>query len=689
MPLINKLNDTKLRSLSYGDNKPYITTNVVTGKLDTGKVPLVDTALNLIPNQLKILGKTINIGNTGVISGVKAGIIDASRIGNFLLDLKTGPQFTIKQIALQKSNVVPNGGNSVLFRNPLAGATSFFGKLGRGIFNLVNKIAPYPGQLYSPTNTLVQVALQSGGLHIERAAAFPLLQTPKYEKFFGNAGSTAADTNSNVLKLYEKQPVRANKVLTKFQGIINSIPILNRAIPLPAIGNEVLYSYQGGPESLAGLGITRITRGEIRPGIYTINDSINASHSAFKNIWTLNTEAEARANALGGKLADGEKNIVNPTGLLPIYVNEFKAAVRNPKVPFNLFKSSSDNDIATTPAIYNSSISKLEYTNYLGDVVTIKANDNKISNASREIRIGSGRKDSINLTPIFTGSTSTNNSLVKIGNKHYNIRDLIKFRIESIDNPTNVSTTNASTFMIFRSYLTSFNDTITADWNNFKYVGRGENLYTYSGFGRSVSMGFKVAALSEMEMQPMYQKLNYLASSMMPDYNGGFMKGNFFRMTVGNYFYRQIGIITNLSYKISNDTPWEIAIDEPEGGTAAERKLYELPHIIDVDLTFIPIGLQDNGDNLIPEKGINSPVILQGDTNPWVRNATIEGGQGVRFVNHGPNYVGSDVERLLPKKLPTIPYQKRQVDISAIKILDPTKMTPLNLRPAAPQPPSP
>ena len=680
MPLINKLNDTKLRSLSYGDNKPYITTDVVTGKLDTGKVPLVDAALNLIPNQVKILGKTINIGNTGVISGVKAGIIDASRIGNFLLDLKTGPQFTIKQIALQRSNVVPNGGNSVLFRNPLAGATSFFGKLGRGIFNLVNKIAPYPGQLYSPTNTLVQVALQSGGLHIERAAAFPLLQTPKYEKFFGNAGKTAADTNSNVLRLYEKQPVRANKVLTKFQGIINSIPILNRAIPLPPIGNEVLYSYQGGPESLAGLGITRITRGEIRPGIYTINDSVNSSFSAYTNTWTLNTEAEARTNAIGGKLADGEKDVYIKSSI-------FTPSVINSKVPFNLFRSSSDNDGATKPAIYNSSINGLKYTNYLGDVVTVKAFNNNVTNVSREIRIGSGRKDSINLTPIFTGTTSANNSLVKIGNKHHNIRDLIKFRIEVVDNSTNVSTTNVSTFMIFRSYLTNFTDNITSDWNNFKYVGRGENLYTYSGFGRSVTMGFKVAALSEMEMQPMYQKLNYLASSMMPDYEGGYMKGNFFRMTVGNYFYRQIGIITNLSYKISNDTPWEIAIDEPERGTAAERQLYELPHIIDVDLTFIPIGLQNNGDNLIPEKGINSPVILQGDTNPWVNNATIEGGQGVTFANHGSNYVGSDVERSLTARAIPIPsIQQRQVSISAIPMIDPKKIKPLNLQPRTPSP---
>lgn len=150
----------------------------------------------------------------------------------------------------------------------------------------------------------------------------------------------------------------------------------------------------------------------------------------------------------------------------------------------------------------------------------------------------------------------------------------------------------------------------------------------------------------------MYQKLNYLASSMMPDYTGGYMKGNFFKMTVGNYFYRQIGIITNLSFKVSNDTPWEIAIDEPEGGTAAERKLYELPHIIDVSLTFIPVGLQNNGNNLIPEKGVNSPVMLQGDTNPWVNGAKIESGEGVTFASYGANYVGSDAEKTTdPKNL--------------------------------------
>jgi hypothetical protein len=183
-------------------------------------------------------------------------------------------------------------------------------------------------------------------------------------------------------------------------------------------------------------------------------------------------------------------------------------------------------------------------------------------------------------------------------------------------------------------------------------VGRGENLYTYSGFSRSISIGFKVAALSDAEMKPMYQKLNYLASTVMPDYTGGYMKGNYTKMTVGNYLYRQTGVLTNVSYKISNDTPWEIAVDEPEQGNAASKNLYELPHIIDVTLTFIPIGLQNNIDNKIPQKGVTSPVILQRDVNTWVKENKIEAGIG---ENANVNYVGSNSE--IPIQLPQIdPY---------------------------------
>ena len=60
----------------------------------------------------------------------------------------------------------------------------------------------------------------------------------------------------------------------------------------------------------------------------------------------------------------------------------------------------------------------------------------------------------------------------------------------------------------------------------------------------------------------MYQKLNYLASSLAPDYSKsiGYMRGNLATLTVGGYFYEQPGIITGLSYSVPEESPWEIAI---------------------------------------------------------------------------------------------------------------------------------
>ena len=98
----------------------------------------------------------------------------------------------------------------------------------------------------------------------------------------------------------------------------------------------------------------------------------------------------------------------------------------------------------------------------------------------------------------------------------------------------------------------------------------------------------------------MYQKLNYLASSLTPDYSPlGYMRGNLAQLTVGGYLYEQPGIITSLTYDVPEESPWEIAIDvlgEDNGDGAVKQ----LPHIIRVTgFNFIPIqrfrpGIQDN-----------------------------------------------------------------------------------------------
>jgi hypothetical protein len=153
--------------------------------------------------------------------------------------------------------------------------------------------------------------------------------------------------------------------------------------------------------------------------------------------------------------------------------------------------------------------------------------------------------------------------------------------------------------MHFRAFLGPMSDSYNANWNSFQYLGRGENFYTYSGFTRQISLSWTVAAQSKEELIPMYKKLNYLASTLAPDYSpNGFMRGNLVQLTVGGYLYEQPGFITSLTYDIQEDTPWEIGIGVGNGSEDGSVK--ELPHIIRVSgFNFVPIQnfiprLQDN-----------------------------------------------------------------------------------------------
>ena len=227
------------------------------------------------------------------------------------------------------------------------------------------------------------------------------------------------------------------------------------------------------------------------------------------------------------------------------------------------------------------------------------------TSVTREKRVGSGLQDEINLTPLFKANAGTiGDSLLIPGVGYRNINDLVKFRIQALDgdNP------NSANWMIFRAYLTQLTDNTDASWNEIKYAGRGDKFYVYDGFSRKINAGFKVAALSAEEMKPMYQKLNYLMGNLMPDYKDNLiMRGPLVRMTIGNWIDGQVGILNNISYTIPQDSPWEIAVNEPITG----EKLLILPHIVEVSMTFTPIGSQTKGQNLITGKSETTSHIAQ------------------------------------------------------------------------------
>lgn len=214
-------------------------------------------------------------------------------------------------------------------------------------------------------------------------------------------------------------------------------------------------------------------------------------------------------------------------------------------------------------------------------------------------------QDQINMSPIYKRDIT-----IPVENDSPAVRDLIKFCIEAIDNNSPKETER----MHFRAYITNFSDNIGAEWDSKRYMGRGENFYTYQGFTRDVGFTFIVAAQSVQEMEKIYQKVNYLASTLHPDYQAGtgFMRGSLHKLTIGEYFYRTTGIITSMNITVEDNYPWEIKMRQPElrkknnGGVNAsgDQLQMEVPQILKIQMNFKPIM------DKLPQRGLKEPIIV-------------------------------------------------------------------------------
>jgi hypothetical protein len=194
--------------------------------------------------------------------------------------------------------------------------------------------------------------------------------------------------------------------------------------------------------------------------------------------------------------------------------------------------------------------------------------------------------------------------------------DMIKFGFEflSNDNPGDAQ------FIQFRALLNGgLTDNHSATWQAFKYMGRGEDFYTYQGFTRAINFAFMLAANSEEELQPIYNKLNYLASQVYPDYSKttGMMRGPLVRLTIGDYIYRLAGFLESVNINIDQNSSWEI--DETIG---------ELPHMVMVNVSFKPIFNEiprrvtaNDPNGKIIGKGAEPPANNEDDENTQSQNS--------------------------------------------------------------------
>jgi hypothetical protein len=478
----------------------------------------------------------------GLLTNLETSAQDVSRLTQMFTDTKStnGLFFTLKQQQLSATAVRTQ----------------------------VSPVFGLNGQVYSPLNTLAQAGVVSQGTHLNKQGINPFAET----------GAYANNNNLYGVRINNTQPAEDNRLYQLMNG---------KLVGNNAQGPDSAYvmRYNGGPGSFRGIGQTIIRFGKDSKTPLTLSPkSFNWNNTNY-NTWTFSPDLIKSVSTNTAGVAPGEilSPISNKDQVASPKLQDFRKILRANLQGTALNKATNSGATPNTPAYSGPDAKNYEqnfnftdpgqrsgksYANYSSGVLLTDGSGNPTKNLA-------GAVDKINALPIYRSNKMDDTGLTN---------DFVKFVIAPIDN----NDPAFSTFMHFRALLDSFSDSYSANWNTTKYLGRGENFYTYDSFTRTVSLSFTVAAQSKQELIPMYKKLNYLASQLTPDYSpSGYMRGPLVKLTVGGYLYEQPGFIQDLSYDLITDAPWEIGINEAGGVDNTVKQLSQMVKV--TGFTFIPI----------------------------------------------------------------------------------------------------
>jgi len=482
---------------------------------------------------------------------------------------------------------------------------------------------------YTPLSTLGQALAGFTGTHLNKQGIDPTGLIP------GLGIITYQDAiKQNQFNRSPKFQLENNRLLSLTSAITNDKGVglsYVKGYSLNAPGNDVLLSYTGGAGSDLGVGKTNIKfatsnnntvlKSILNPSSNVSLSGLDKTQTSLFSTWDYKQFSQIPLN-LDATTQDDFRTKLNP----------------NTKGPQNTF-------LSATPGYKDTNNIEVKF----GLSSPGSRNRNRSDYQQGSILQGntvSEPVDKINAYPIYK-SEFKDKSRYSSDSK---LTDMIEFSIAILNNDDQNDPKNGiiglsyRKYMHFRAFIDNISDSYDADWNSISYMGRGEKFYKYGGFDRKMSLGFTVAAQSKDELNVMYDKLNFLASSLAPEYldslTSGYMCGNMAYITLGDYINDQPGIITSLTFDIPEESPWEI-----ERNQGSRR---QLPHMIKVSLNFTPIH------KFRPSKQTwKNDFSPQGDGKPNSKLLADPGNQ--RYIDPKNPFNSSDNQKLPYKKPEPIP----------------------------------
>ena len=534
MPLVDLKTD--LRSLRFGSpNNPGDRPAGGWSNQPYISTPIGADFLSPTPNRF-----AIGNGSDFILRGGASAFVDAStdvvRLGKMFTDLKSpnGIQFTTKQNLLSMSGV------NIFAGYPLPVRTKNKARLNDGV--------------YTPLSTLLAAGPLGNliGTHPNKQGTDPtgensFLSRPQYTNLVTRE---IGSENTNRLLNLDKNFIKGNK-------------------------EGPLFLYLGGPQ--AGSDVSSVNT------IISFPKDAITSRTGINNPLKKNKPSlffgRGGGTLIGSQISDLSNNSFRTTGR----IIDFRKEVTSNTIGVTQHDIAKEKGTLTNAPSYNDrNFEQRVNAGNPGNPVLNRSNYSLGATVDSKPQV----VNRINALYMYNANTvNQTNDLVN---------DFVKFRFAVI-NPDNPS---KKTFVHFPAFFDgNITDNMGANWGSFKYLGRGEEFFNYEGFTRDVSFSFQVVAQSKPELSIMYQKLNYLQSTLAPNFSeNGFMRGNIHQLTIGGYFFEQPGVITALNYTMPSESPWEIGIPSTDqsttsvgGNTYRDPSVKELTHIINVSVQFKPI----------------------------------------------------------------------------------------------------
>jgi len=121
-------------------------------------------------------------------------------------------------------------------------------------------------------------------------------------------------------------------------------------------------------------------------------------------------------------------------------------------------------------------------------------------------------------------------------------------------------------YIPFRATVKGISEGGTAFWDELRFIGRADQVYTYSGYSRTLSFTFNVVVNSIKELLPTWRKINYMAGAVKPSNytkKGGpdafnrFIVPPMFMVTIGDLYKFQPIVLKSVNINIPDDASWE------------------------------------------------------------------------------------------------------------------------------------